>query len=63
MTLVRKIRPAVKMLTIIIYSCHGPANADNSAVPNASPPANKVPNPLLNPLLRVAPVQFHFDEL
>jgi len=43
------------MLIIIKSSSHSPANSDNSAIPRASPPADKVPNPLLNPLLRVAP--------
>lgn len=50
------------MLTTIINSSHSPANADNSAIPKAIPPADKVPKPLLNPLLRVAPVELHYDQ-
>lgn len=54
-----KLEPVMKMLIIIISSSHSPAIADNSATPRASPPADKVPNPLLNPLLRVAPIHVH----
>lgn len=42
---------------IIATSSHSPANSDNSAIARASPPADNVPNPRLNPLLRVAPAQ------
>lgn len=45
----------MKMLIIITVSSHSPANFDNSPIPKASPPADKVPNALLSPLLRVAP--------
>lgn len=44
---------------MMISSSHSPANLDNSADPRASPPADNVPNPLLNPLLSVAPAQVH----
>lgn len=36
-------------------SSHSPTKTDSSAIPNARPPADNVPNPRLNPLLRVAP--------
>ena len=55
--------PAVKMLTTIMVSSYFPANFDKSPIPKASPPANKVPNPLLSPLLRVAPAGVHCDQL
>lgn len=45
------------MLMTITTSSHCPANCDNSAIPRASPPADNVPSPRFNPLLRVAPVQ------
>lgn len=48
--------PMIKMLMIITSSSQSPANVDNIAMPKASPPADNVPNPRLNPLLRVAPV-------
>jgi len=51
--------PTVKMFTIIISRCQSSANFDNSAIARASPAAEKVPNPLLNPLLRVAPALMH----
>lgn len=50
----------MKMLIITISSSQSPANADNSAIPKASPPTDKVPNPLLNHLLRVAPAGGHY---
>lgn len=40
-------------------SSHFPANVDNSAMARARPPAENVPNPRLNPLLRVAPTKDH----
>lgn len=45
------------MLITITTSSHSPANSDNSAIPRASPPADSVPSPRLNPLLRVAPAE------
>jgi hypothetical protein len=51
--------PTLKILKTITISSHSPANCDNSAIPKASPPADNVPNPRLNPLLRVAPAEEH----
>lgn len=45
----------MKILKIITASSYFPANVDNSAMHRASPPAENVPSPRLNPLLRVAP--------
>ena len=53
----------MKMLTIIMSSSHFPDNCDKSPIPKANPPANKVPNPLLSPLLRVAPAGVHCEPL
>lgn len=53
-------RPMMKILATITASSHSPANPDNSAIPNARPPADNVPNPRLNPLLKVAPTDDHF---
>ena len=47
--------PTMKVHIMIISSSHFPPNVDNSAIPRASPPANKVPIPPFTPLLRVAP--------
>lgn len=47
--------PMIKILMIITSSSQSPAKVDNIAIPKASPPADNVPNPRLNPLLRVAP--------
>lgn len=49
------------MLTIITISSHFPANFDSIPNAKASPPADKVPNPLLRPLLSVAPARMHCD--
>jgi len=53
----------MKMLTVMMSSSHFPANCDKIPIPKARPPANKVPNPLLSPLLRVAPAGVHCHEL
>lgn len=45
----------MKMLATTKSSSYSPASVDNSAMPRASPPANNVPNPRLNPLLSAAP--------
>lgn len=55
MKVIRKIRPTMKMLMIITISSHSPAKFDSIPNVKASPPADKVPNPLFSPLLRVAP--------
>lgn len=55
--------PTMKILRIITSSSHSPANSDNSAMPKARPPAATVPNPRLNPLLRVAPAEDHIIKL
>ena len=47
--------PMDKMLIIIKISSHSPVNLPNSAIAKARPPADNVPRPRLNPLLRVAP--------
>ena len=49
----------IKILIIMTTSSHFPANVDNSAMARARPPAENVPNPRLNPLLRVAPTKDH----
>lgn len=49
----------MKILITIKTSSHSPANTESSAVARASPPAENVPNPRLNPLLSVAPAQKH----
>jgi len=55
----------MKMLTMITISSHCPGPANFDSIPNAkaSPPADKVPNPLFRPLLRVAPAQIYCDQL
>lgn len=55
-------KPTTKILIIMTSSSHFPANVDNSAMPRARPPAEKVPNPRLNPLLRVAPAKDIFNK-
>lgn len=46
----------IKMLTISRSSSRSPARVEKEAIPKASPPAESVPSPRLNPLLRVAPM-------
>jgi hypothetical protein len=47
--------PTRRMLIIRITSSNSPRFLDNSATARAKAPAVSVPNPLLNPLLKVAP--------
>lgn len=42
-------------------SRRSPAKLDNSAIPSASAPADRVPKARFNPLLRVAPEGFLED--
>ena len=51
--------PVTKKLITITTLSHGPAKIDSPANKNASIPAEKVPNPRLNPLMNVAPTQYH----
>ena len=45
----------IKILVTTTTSSHCPARTDNSAIPNARPPAESVPIPRFSPLLKVAP--------
>lgn len=47
----------MKMPMTTRVSSQSPDHSDNLAIPNASPAADKVPNPLLSPLLSVAPAE------
>ena len=48
-------KPARNMQITMMTSSNSPAKTESCATPRASPPANIVPNALLNPLTKVAP--------